>query len=152
MHSKCTLSSQLGGLAVTLRSFLDLVTACIRRMGKVLFSQACLCPQGQGTHCSLVPGSFPSFWLHVLSVGEGVPQSCHWSSPNSCPRSCLGIWKREGYPNLGQRYHPLARTGITPRTGYPTGLPVLQMVDRTRTFVRRRRYASCFHGGRLSCS
>ena len=47
------------------------ITARIRRMGKALFSQVSVCPQGDGTS---VPGSFLSLWCQVLWRGRGIPR------------------------------------------------------------------------------
>ena len=50
----------------------SIVTTFIQRMGKVLFSQVCVCPQG-GTPWSLVSGYFPGLWSLVLYRGGGYP-------------------------------------------------------------------------------
>ena len=105
---------------------------------------------GGGTPCSLVPGSFLVSWP-MSFLGQGVPQSCHWS----CPRSCLGAWN--GIPVLsmvllgggGTPHWP--ELGLPPRTGHPPwpgfGCPPQPgqgypppLVDRT------------IHAGGLSCS
>ena len=71
-----------------------LFTTRVRRMGKVLFSQACVYPQGYP-----VKGSFPVHWSQVLSRSTPVPGSfpVHWSqvlsrgypSPRFFPRSLV---------------------------------------------------------------
>ena len=60
-------------------------TARIRRMGNVLFSQACVCPpgRGRGSLWSLVSSSFNDVCSQDLSKC-GVPQPCHWFCPTSC--------------------------------------------------------------------
>ena len=56
-------------------------------------------------------------------------------------------WGR--YPNLGQcTPWPASRTGVYPP---PTPWPGQGVPHRTRTVVRHGRYASCVHGGGLSC-
>ena len=89
-----------------------------------------VCPQGKGrgvgTPWSLVPGPFSDLWYRPFPGWEGgIPQSCHWPCPKSCPGPAYGVplaWLGV-YPNLGQggtpsqdRWLSLARTGGTPVT------------------------------------
>ena len=80
------------------------VTTRIRRLGKVLFSQMCVCQRGY----PMVSGP-RSFTGLMFFLAGGSTQSCHWFNP----RSCLGgggtpvlslVLPRSmrGYPNLGQ--------------------------------------------------
>ena len=73
-----------------LRTWMCIITTCIRRIGKVMFSQMCVCPHPGGTP---VPGSYPGPLLGkgypspgqgstlvlaggtTVLVGGGVPQS-----------------------------------------------------------------------------
>ena len=93
-----------------------LFTAHIRRMGKVLFSLLCVCPHPGGT---LVPGSFPGLWSHVLFWGVpqswlvgilqlGVSQSWPWGTQD---RGILPSYDRTGVP-AGQD-----STGVQPQPG-----------------------------------
>ena len=85
------------------------ITARIRRMGKVMFSQVCVCSQG-GTP---VPGSFQGVWSQVLSWG--VPQS--W--PGRYPSAGWGYPTPDGITTV-QMGVQHSQTGVRyPGQGYP---------------------------------
>ena len=101
--------------------FFSIVTACIRRMGKVLFSQVSVCSQQGGTS---VPGSFLGHWSQVLSGGGGYPSP---GQGRGCPSTGQGGTPvlAGGYPLLG---YPLARSGW----GTPGQVTTPPPRDRTR--------------------
>ena len=88
-----------------------------RRMGKVLFSQVCVCPHQVGIPhlhpmiLPLVPCPFwvdPSDWSRVPSWGGGVPQSQVGAGVPS-PRQWGHHSPRQRVPQARMGYSPLAR-------------------------------------------
>ena len=112
------------------------------RMGNLMFSQVCVCPQGRGTPWSLVTGPCPGLWSQVLSGGGGVPQSCHWSCPKFCPSS----WPGGSYPLFwpGGASFP-GRAVTQPRTGTPPDRTGDKPLDRTGCTPRKGRRYSLLH-------
>ena len=127
-----------------------IITARIRRMGKVLFSQACVCPRGGGggesypmvsglrfLPWSFVPGPFQ--WVCYPSPVTGPVQSSVLGPALGAAEGCTPVLP------MG-RGVPLPRTGVSPsqdwstpqdRTGYPPGQDRgTPNLHRTRAVVR----------------
>ena len=101
------------------------VTTRIRRMGKVLFSQVCVCPhQGWG---------LPHLHPIILPLV-------------TCPFQEVPLWLVTG-PFLGG--YPSPSRGIPwPGLGYP---PPPKTEQQSEHLLHGGRYASCVHAGGLSC-
>ena len=103
-----------------------LITARIRRMGKVMFS-VCLPPSGG--YLSQVSSPFLRLWSEVLSGGGGGYPSLWSHVPSGGRFPVLAQVLPRGYPPARTGIHPLASTGIPPqaKTEVPpparTGVP-----------------------------
>ena len=128
------------------------ITARIRRMGKVLFSQVSVCSHLGVPHLHpiilpLVPCPFwgyPSDWSQFPFAG--------YHSPKGVLQSQAMVVGTPGWNNpLGQVKlgYPLARTGVLPWPGQDMVPP--PPPDRTAERALATRRASCDHTGELSC-
>ena len=86
----------------------QIITARIRRLGKVMFSQPCVCPQvwgGRGVLQSLVPGPFwgyPSLLIVVLFGPVSGLRPLPEDTLVSALRSFLGSTPGQGISKTGQ--------------------------------------------------